>query len=419
MLSNVSPTRPNPKDDAARSDRTKPETPPRNDNFRKSMRQKSPPKEQDEHFSAVEDREEQPSLFDLSKSRKTKSKSSLNGKSSLKEESTADLRPNRPVTAGRDQSRDQGQQQEDLSMIASETENTSSDDILPGQPVDDQLFVATEEQPVSTAEEGLFAPEKPQPTVAKGETKTVQPPAPGSEMKKPVDLPQQPLQPQTLELVKQQQVAANGKKVVKGSGEESSFETDKLGRPSKTKKNGKADETRSEKGAEAKGETAAAIHADIQAVGFQTEKAQETQETSRSATIRELAAQIVDRIQVMRRDNETHTTITLRHPPVLEGATITLTTTDNAKREFNISFANLSADAKLMLDRKLKEDPLTDSLERKGIVVHMLTTTTEPETRIATDAGQTFRDRQGQREQQQEQQQRRQNFQLTDEEEVT
>ena len=157
----------------------------------------------------------------------------------------------------------------------------------------------------------------------------------------------------------------------------------------------------------------------IQGGSFQSDKVQETSEASRSATIRELAAQIVDRIQVMRKGDLTSTIITLRHPPVMAGSTITLTASDTAKREFNISFANLSPDAKAFLDRKLKEDSLTETLERKGIIVNNLTTTTEPEKIISADAGQASRDRQDQQQDQQQQQKRQQSFQETEDEGVT
>lgn len=163
-----------------------------------------------------------------------------------------------------------------------------------------------------------------------------------------------------------------------------------------------------------KGVAGAAVHSPIQGAAFHSEKTPGAQEASRSATIRDLAAQIIDKIQVMRREDQTSTIITLRHPPVLAGATITLTTSDQAKSEFNISFANLTPDAKVFLDRKLKEDSLTETLERKGIVVNTLTTTTEPE-KIITAEGQATRDRSDQRDEQQQKQQRQ--FQAPEDEE--
>jgi len=396
MSSNVSPIRPNPREESVRSsDRTRPQNPPKNDNFRKTMKDRSDSKDEGE-ASAVEDHEEAPSLFDLSKSKKSKSASTLSKRSSVKD-SASDLTPNRPVTAK--EGRDQGEAQEQESSLFASKEGQETTTDMPQESMNDQLLAAGDEQP---AVEESFQ-----------ETETPPPPLPG-ETKKPVD------QSQSLDALKRQAAAAalNHPQKVKGEKEDSSFERSTLGRTSKKEKSGKGEAARGEK-SEARGEIAGGVNASIQSAGFQTEKAQESKEATQSATIKELATQIVDRIQVMRKDNETQTTITLKQPPVLAGATITLTASDNAKREFNISFANLSPDAKLLLDRKLNEDSLTQTLERKGIVVHVLTTSTQPESAIVVDAGQASRDRQDQQQQQQEQQQRRQNFQSAEEEEVT
>lgn len=166
--------------------------------------------------------------------------------------------------------------------------------------------------------------------------------------------------------------------------------------------------SRTEKGSEGSAFTA------IQGIGANTEKTTAPKEAARSHTIRDLTAQIIDKIQVMRKENQTSTIITLRNPPILAGATITLTAADSAKREFNISFANLSNQAKVFLDQKLKEDPLTDALERKGITVHTLTTTTEKEKIIPTEAQPS---REGQQDQQGDQQKKRSPYQPPEEDE--
>lgn len=144
------------------------------------------------------------------------------------------------------------------------------------------------------------------------------------------------------------------------------------------------------------------VNAPVQGVNLKSDKAAEA-ETAPPATIGDIANRIVDKIQVMRAGNETQTTITLRQPPMLEGATITLTASDNAKKEFNIQFANLSNEAQKFLDTRLKgEGGLREALEKKDIVVHVMTTSTQPaETLISADAGQAGRERQDQQGQQQ------------------
>lgn len=157
----------------------------------------------------------------------------------------------------------------------------------------------------------------------------------------------------------------------------------------------------------------------IQTAGMGSDRAsiKDTQDVSRTTTIKQIVAQIVEKIQVMRDNDSTKTIVTLKHPPILAGATVTLTASDNAKQEFNISFANLSPDAKMFLDRKLNEDSLTQTLERKGIVVHMVTTTTQTEIMNIQSGQPSKEDQQQQQREQSQQQQQREREQQQEEEE--
>lgn len=103
------------------------------------------------------------------------------------------------------------------------------------------------------------------------------------------------------------------------------------------------------------------------------------------SNLQELARQIIDRIQVMQQGGDTKTQITLKNPPLLVGSTITLTSSANAQNEYNISFGNLSYEAKTFLDKKLHKDSLTKALQKKGVVVHMVTTTVERENLVVED----------------------------------
>lgn len=409
MVDHISPFRANPKvDPHPRTDKAGPTNPPpRGDEFRKSMKDGRPKKDEEElaSVSAVEEHEEPPSLFDLSKSARSKSKSSLTKQSSLKDSSASQSTTNRSTPTVK-QYPDEGP---DSSLPETlETTKSEPETAMPEMPL------LLEEPVEGTWQEGQTAQSPdPQdtPSPANQPQKTM-------ETMKHQQVAATPSQ-KTTETLKHQQIAATPlppQKTKRVSKEESSFETNSLGQTPKKQKTDKIEKSRSEGTEEVKGEMMGSVNASIQSVNFQTEKPQEGQPTISSATVRELAAQIIDRIEIMRRGDETQTTLTLRHPPILEGSTITLTATEHAKREFNIAFANLSPDAKLFLDRKLRENSLTETLERKGITVHMLTTTTQAEQPIRTDAGQTFRDRQEQQ-QQQQQQHRQQRPQGSEEEE--
>lgn len=139
----------------------------------------------------------------------------------------------------------------------------------------------------------------------------------------------------------------------------------------------------------------------IQTTPLQTEIA-DTQQPLPLQTTEELATQIISHIQTLTTKDEMRTTVTLKQPPLLEGATITLTASNNAKKEFNISIANLSPEAKTRLDVHLKENSLIDNLGEKGITVHMLTTTTQVESFVILD-DKAYREQQEQPREQQSQ----------------
>lgn len=381
MLDKISPYQPNPREEANRSDRTRPSTQPKDENFRKSMRDRQSPKEQDvdgkdEHEDASS------SVFDLSRT-KTKAKTPQTpSKSSLKDSSASDLGLNRPIVAkeGKEQGQDQG-------LFSQEGEATET----AGEEFGSEM---TQNEP----------PASPVPAEPK---KMEQPPSTPTP-KTPTKLPQQEQLDIPQQVAAQNEGALRAAAGKKSAKEESSFETSQSGSASKKQKSSSKDDSSSTAGSAGdKGDLAAAagVNNSIQAVGFQSERSEDVQAPIRSSDIRDIAAQIVDRIQILKKGDETQTTITLRQPPVLAGATITLTASDHAKREFNITFANLTPEAKMLVDRKLREDPLTDRLKDEGITVHMLSTTTKPVENILNTEGadQTSRDRQDQRQQQQDQ----------------
>jgi len=94
----------------------------------------------------------------------------------------------------------------------------------------------------------------------------------------------------------------------------------------------------------------------------------------------QLIKELVEQIAVIKTQGQTDTIITLRSPKLFEGATIKISTYDQARGEINISFANLSPQAKKLLDSKLAKESLKDNLKSKSITVHNIITTTQAET---------------------------------------
>lgn len=403
MLSNVSPNQ-NDKGETSKVYRDKPQTPPRNDHFRKLYKKenRSPREPKDEEELNVEEQEQdsssppRPSLFDLPKKTAPKStSSSFTKQPALKDSSFSELAETQPLFQ-----QEEGESQELDAFIGkqhSQDEEIESDTLPPQPSPKENPFLETAPVSELPPEEIVDVPQPMEP----------------SKPKISVEGKKSPDQTQTADALRRQ---APGHPLLRPlkKPEISTFET-KESEPV-VKKDKSKSESRMGSRLESEKVNPTIVNPEIQSVAFQTEKMEETQEDP-LVTIRSIATQIVDRIQIMRKEDQTSTIMTLSHPPLLEGATITLTSSDLAKREFNISFANLSPDAKLMLDRKLNEDSLSETLERKGIIVHMITTSTQPELVLNIESSQASRDQQ-QRDQQRDQQQQQQKRQQFEEEET-
>lgn len=398
MVNYINPIRPDARDDETkRSDRSKPNKPPQGDSFRKSMDEGRSRKDDGENVSPIEEGDEKPpSLFDLPKSNKAK------GKPPSK--SQGDIRPNNEssplfpsLDPNKELSSDQGENfsSDTFGFNPFESEGPIKEhsqelpNLIPSQPLNLETTIPIETHPFSQPESEAFSASSPQIEISvKGQ----------QEQKKQLAGPIDTLADSHRAAVAQK---TQKEKEIKG-GEELMEQNESVGSSKKSKKR---ETTGSIGSAELKNDPTLTVNGTVQSVSLQTEKADKNQEIARQSTIDELATQMIERIQILQKGNESQTTIVLRNPPVLEGATITLTASDHAKREFNISFANLSPDAKLLLDRKLTEDSLTETLERKGIIIHMLTTTTQADPLLTVDAGQTSRDQQEQQGRQDKQQQ--------------
>ncbi len=148
----------------------------------------------------------------------------------------------------------------------------------------------------------------------------------------------------------------------------------------------------------------ASMAAPNQPVQFSVDKAQ-TEKTPLSATLKDLIAQVAKEIQVIKTGDKTETIVTLQHPPIMAGSTVTISAQTDAKREFNITFAGLTADGKVFLDDKLSDGSLRDALNQRGVVVNTMVTKTEPQVIISQETQETFARNQERQNQQQRQRQ--------------
>jgi len=100
--------------------------------------------------------------------------------------------------------------------------------------------------------------------------------------------------------------------------------------------------------------------------------------------IQELINQMVKEVQSMEAQGKTDTTITLKQPPIFEGAQLVVTSFNSARGEFNIAFENLSAAAQQIISNEHNKASLMAALEQKGYHVHMVTASTIDEQRLFT-----------------------------------
>lgn len=123
--------------------------------------------------------------------------------------------------------------------------------------------------------------------------------------------------------------------------------------------------------------------------GVSSEKPSETEFTESGdmvKKIQEIVDQIVNKIYTLKQGGQTDTVLTLRHPPLFQGAQLKLTEFDNAKGEFNITFSNLRTDAKAVLDAFQAQNSLQRALEQRGYVAHIVVVTTEKDEPIASNS---------------------------------
>lgn len=87
-----------------------------------------------------------------------------------------------------------------------------------------------------------------------------------------------------------------------------------------------------------------------------------------SSTIQQIADKIVEKLQTVQTGDKIDTTITLKSPPMLEGASITITSSASAKGEISLAFSNLSPEGKALIDQNTASLKL--ALEKNGYTVH-------------------------------------------------
>jgi len=97
----------------------------------------------------------------------------------------------------------------------------------------------------------------------------------------------------------------------------------------------------------------------------------EVQSTEKSQLV-DIVKQTVAAVAEMVDKHESTMVVTLKHPPIFDGASLIIKESVTAQKEFNITFANLSPDARRLIESVTNQEQLRQGLVEKGYVLHMV-----------------------------------------------
>lgn len=115
----------------------------------------------------------------------------------------------------------------------------------------------------------------------------------------------------------------------------------------------------------------------------------------RQATLQQLINQIAEHISTMTTKHLETLTVDIKYPPLFAGAQLTVTQYKQARGEFNLSFANLTPEARLLIESSAQQQRLNDALTEKGYKIHIITIETHPIERPTFEAQASGSSREG------------------------
>jgi hypothetical protein len=113
--------------------------------------------------------------------------------------------------------------------------------------------------------------------------------------------------------------------------------------------------------------------------------------------VKTLSKYVADEFIQLKNVDMTNTVVTIdsKQLPSFKGSTVRLTEVATAKGEYNVTFANVSNEGKILLDAATNQQTLRMALSEKGIPLHIITTKSEADTLSTgkTSGGTAERDR--------------------------
>lgn len=114
------------------------------------------------------------------------------------------------------------------------------------------------------------------------------------------------------------------------------------------------------------------------------------QTTSVNSPIHDIVVELIDKLTIIQAKGQTDTVVTLNMPGVFKGTVVVISEFDTAHGQLNLSFENLSVQAKNLIDSLPNREALLVALSERGYIVQTVVATTQLEHRpILSDASQS------------------------------
>jgi hypothetical protein len=117
------------------------------------------------------------------------------------------------------------------------------------------------------------------------------------------------------------------------------------------------------------------------------EKTATAKDPETQATILQIVEQTIQAVAMMRTKDETTINVTIKYPPIFEGATIKIVESASAKHEFNITFDNLTPEARRLIETQANQVRLQQSLLERGYTLRNIVIAPEIKFEPAAQAG--------------------------------
>ena len=113
------------------------------------------------------------------------------------------------------------------------------------------------------------------------------------------------------------------------------------------------------------------------------------QTTSVNSPIHDIVVELIDKLTIIQTKGQTDTVVTLNMPGAFKGTVVVISEFDTARGQLNLSFENLTAQGKNLIDSLPNREALLVALSERGYIVQTVVATTQLEYRpILSDASQ-------------------------------